>query len=387
MRVRSAVRIILAGGLLTGAFVACVPPAPQPRERQAQRPADGHGAQGRPAEEVRFRSGDHVLAGVLYRPEGAGPHPAVALVLGSGSADRTYGGVATALGRHFARAGFACLAWDKPGVGQSTGDYNEQTFQDRAAEALAAIDYLRARPDIVRDRVGLWGHSQGGIVVPLAAALSGKVAFLIEVAGWQGPAWRQDMVRVEAELRADGFPKEDVAKAVAFARKRMDFIRGTGPFEELDREQDAVRGFAWFRAIHRCDRALFCSARRMVSYDSGPSWEKVRCPVLVIFGDKDTSSGPPDVLVAVIRKGLVKSGNRDVTVRIFPGADHSLCRTETGGPKETVQRRRTATKADGPDFVPGYLDTMTAWLAKRFGYGTQRWSPRHSRGPGAVLGQ
>ena len=83
-------------------------------------------------EEVHFRHGDHVLAGSLYRPGLPGPHPAVALVLGSGEQDRNYGGTGPALGRHFARHGFACLAWDKPGVGRSTGDFNTQTFQDRA---------------------------------------------------------------------------------------------------------------------------------------------------------------------------------------------------------------------------------------------------------------
>ncbi len=82
----------------------------------------------------------------------------------------------------------------------STGDFNAQTFHDRAAETLATVDFLRARDDIRPDRVGLWGHSQGGMVAPLAAAISDKVAFIIEVSGWQGPAWQQDQTRVEAEM-------------------------------------------------------------------------------------------------------------------------------------------------------------------------------------------
>src|SRR5262249_40071959 len=85
-------------------------------------------------EEVRFRHADNVLAGSLFRPKLAGPHPAVVLVLGSGAQDRRYGGAGTALGKHFASHGFVCLAWDKPGVGESTGDYNAQTFRDRAEE-------------------------------------------------------------------------------------------------------------------------------------------------------------------------------------------------------------------------------------------------------------
>jgi pimeloyl-ACP methyl ester carboxylesterase len=190
------------------------------------------------------------------------------------------------------------------------------------------------------------------------------VAFVIEVSGWQGAAWRQDAVRVEAELRAEGFSEADVQEATAFARLRMGLIRGTGPYEELARAQEKVKGKPWFKAVHFCDRTLFGAARRVVEYDTGPSWEQVRCPVLVIYGDKDTSSGPPDELVATIRRGLAKGRNDDVTVRIFGGADHSLCRSEAGGRKEALAK---APKSDvAPDFAPGYFDLMTAWLRQRF---------------------
>ncbi len=305
-------------------------------------------------EDIHFRHGDNVLAGSLYRPNLPDPHPAVALVLGSGEQDRNYGGTGPALGQHFTRNGFTCLVWDKPGVGQSTGDFNAQTFQDRAEEALAAVRFLRERPDVRPDQVGLWGHSQGGAVVPLAASRSDNVSFIIQVSGWQGPAWRQDLARVEAELRADGSPEADVEAAVAFARQRMDLILGSGPYEDLERAQETVQAQPWFKAVHFCDRARFYSGRLTCGHDTTPSWEKVHCPVLVIYGDRDTSSGSPDRLVDIIRRGLAKAGNDDVTVRIFPGADHSLFRTkrpEGGG---------------DPDFVPGYLDEMTDWLARMF---------------------
>jgi pimeloyl-ACP methyl ester carboxylesterase len=314
-------------------------------------------------EQVRFLHGKNSLAGDLYKPSTGGRHPAVALVLGSGAQDRNYAGTGPALGRHFARHGFACLTWDKPGVGKSTGDFNAQTFRDRADEALAAVAFLRARADIRTDRVGLWGHSQGGMVAPLAASLSDKVAFVIEVSGWQGPAWQQDHTRVEAELRADGFSAKDIETAVAFAKARMRLIRGDGEFEELGKMQQAVKEFDWFKYVHECDRTLFYSARRNVNDNSEPWWEKVRCPVLVIFGDKDTSSGPPEPLVAIIRRALAKAGNKDVTTKIFANADHSLCKT--GGRKEARERASQKAKDASPDFVDGYLDLMTTWLKKQ----------------------
>ena len=328
-------------------------------------PPDPAARQGPIVEEVAFPSGKDRLAGVLYRPATPGPWPAVALVMGSGPVDRDYGGAGSAIGRHFARHGVACLAWDRPGVGRSTGDYRGLTFPDRAREALAAVAFLRGRAEIDRDRVGLWGHSQGGMVVPLAASMSADVAFVIEVAGWQGPAWGQDPVRVGAELRAEGCREEDVEAAVAFARRRMEMIRGAGTFEDLDKAQAAVEAAPWFGHVHRCDRALFDSARLVVDHDTSASWEAVRRPVLAIFGEKDTSSGPPGPLVGVIRRGLDKAGNRDVTVRVFPDADHSLCRTNAGGRKDAAGRAGARAKGDGPDFVPGYLDAMTDWLAAR----------------------
>ena len=343
---------------------------PRPKEEGDQEPQPPHQsvvprAPGHRTEEVRFHCGGNTLAGVLVLPETPGPYPALAFVLGSGPADRTYYGMAPHLWRHFARQGFACLAWDKPGVGQSTGDYNAQSFRDRADEALAAVRFLRGRAEVSKDRVGLWGHSQGGAVAPLAASLSGEVAFLIEVGGSQVVAWQQDIFRVEAELRADGYPEGDIREAVAFARLRMGLIRGQGEFEELEKAHGQVEHRPWFQYAGRCDRALFYSARRMVEFDPGSVWEQVRCPVLAIYGGRDTSL-PAEKSLPIIRRGLAVAGNRDVTIQVFPRADHGLRITVTGGPKEARQRKARP-PGDVPDFTPGYLDLMTGWLTERFG--------------------
>jgi pimeloyl-ACP methyl ester carboxylesterase len=318
------------------------------------------------SEEVQFRCGENILAGVLVLPETPGPHPAIALVFGSGPTDRTYYGMAPHLWRSFARHGFACLVWDKPGVGKSTGDYNAQSFRDRADEALAAARFLRRRPEIKRDRVGLWGHSQGGTVATLAASLSEDVAFLIEVGGAQVVAWQQDSLRVEAQMRADGHKEEEIREAVDFARMRMGLIRGEGEFEKLEKAHAGVENRPWFEYVGRCNRDLFYSARKMVEFDPGPAWEKVRCPVLAIYGEKDTSL-PSEKSIPIILRGLEKGGNRDVTIKVFPRADHGLSTTKTGGPKEARERSKARRPGESPDFTPGYLDHMTNWLSQRFG--------------------
>jgi pimeloyl-ACP methyl ester carboxylesterase len=348
--------VVTVGGALAFLLVATAWPV---------RPAEAEPAPPR-QEQVRFSSCGNTLSGTLTLPATPGPHPAVVFINGSGAADRTGYGLAPPLWRHFAGRSFASLSWDRPGVGESTGDFEAQTFPDRAAEAIAAVSFLRSRPDIRADAVGLWGFSQGGIVAPLAASDCADVAFLIEVSGCQTVAWQQDPYRVEAEVRADGFPEADVAEAAAFARRRMDLIRGAGTFEELDEAQQKVRDRPWFEYVHLCDRKRFQSGRITVEFDPGPSWEKVRCPVLAIFGEKDTSC-PVEQSVAVVRRGLERAGNADVTLRVFPNAAHGLTVAQTGGPKEARERERQRGKGAEPEFVPGYADMMGDWLAARFG--------------------
>jgi pimeloyl-ACP methyl ester carboxylesterase len=166
-------------------------------------------------------------------------------------------------------------------------------------------------------------------------------------------------------MRADGWAERDVVTAVAFAKARMDLIRGIKPFEELDKAQQRVKNSPWFEYVHLCDEALFYSARRNIEQDTEPWWENVHCPVLVIFGDKDTSSGPPEPSVTIIRRGLAKAGNKNVAVTIFANADHSLCQTRTGGRKEARERAQAKNIATGPNFVDRYLTTMSVWLEKQ----------------------
>ena len=281
-------------------------------------------------DEVSFRHGDDTLSGSFYRPPGTGPHPAVVMILGSDRHDRDYGGVGPALGRHFGRAGIACLAWDKPGVGKSTGDYNTQTFRDRAEEALAAVRFLRGRKESGRTGSACGATAREGWSLPSRHHCPVTWRSSSRFPAGKGRFGSKIAVRVGAELRAAGFPEADVEQAVAFAEKRMDMIRGTGPYQELEEAQNAVKSLPWFRSVQFCDRALFEAARRNVGLDTTSWWPQVRCPVLVIYGDRDTSTGPPEPVVAIIRRGLEAAENRDITVRIFRDADHSILRSRTG---------------------------------------------------------
>lgn len=164
-------------------------------------------------EDVTFKSGDVVLTGTLRVPLTKGRHPAIFLLQGSGDVARDG---ESFYADHFARQGIATLVYDKRGTGSSGGDYRDQSLNDEAADALAGVHYLQSRKDITAKRVGLYGRSHGGIVVPLAASLSNDVAFIINVSGAGVPPYQQVTYQAEAQMRRDGFSETEIAEALAY---------------------------------------------------------------------------------------------------------------------------------------------------------------------------
>ena len=133
-----------------------------------------------PERQVSFKNGETTLAGTLVLPRSKGPHPAVVFIHGSGPAPRAQYRL---IADFFALNGIASLIYDKRGCGDSTGDWHTSGFNDLAADALAGLELLRNRPEINNRQIGLWGISQGGWLVGLAASQSTNVAFIINVSG------------------------------------------------------------------------------------------------------------------------------------------------------------------------------------------------------------
>ena len=127
-------------------------------------------------EEVSFRNGDVTLSGTLLLPLTKGPHAAVVFLHGAGSEGR-HG--ARFLAEYLTRYGIAALIYDKRGVGKSTGDWKRSDFSDLAGDAIAGIHFLQQRNEINPKQIGLYGHSQGGMIAPLTASRSKDVAFII----------------------------------------------------------------------------------------------------------------------------------------------------------------------------------------------------------------
>lgn len=311
-------------------------------------------------DKVMFRNGSDDLAGLLILPEGPGPHPATVFIHGSGAAARDgfrhYPSIWEELSRH----GVASLAWDKPGVGGSTGDFTQQTFEDRASEGIAAIDYLKQRPDIDRTKVGLWGISQAGWVMPQICEAVGDLAFVIGVGVPVCTPAEQDLFRVGHTLPADGYSDEETCLALAATEQVHELMRQDASFDTVFGSLSQYRGEKWFElVVGASDEASYRFGKGNLFFSPIRHLAAIRCPVLVLFGELDTLVDG-EQSERVYSELLPKAGNHDVTVEFFPKANHSLKQAETGGQEEM---RRLG--QNDWEYAVGYLGRMNGWLAER----------------------
>jgi pimeloyl-ACP methyl ester carboxylesterase len=305
-------------------------------------------------EAVRFGHDEVSLGGTLLKPLGPGPHPALVMIHGSGPVTRDalipYADV-------FVRNGIAVLVHDKRGTGASTGNYARATFDDLASDALSAVAYLKTRPDIDARQIGLQGNSLGGWVAPLAAARSSDIAFVIVESAPATTPMEHERTRVEAQLNADGFSREETAHALAFMDNKFKVARtGKGWDGLMDRLRNGVReGWAPYVNAPTSLDSLQWNWEHVLSYDPAPALEKLTCPVLVLYGELDTVV-PVQANRQRMADALKRAGNRDATIKVFEKANHGFFAAMTGGRRE------------GPSLkalVPGYLETRVGWLRQR----------------------
>lgn len=299
------------------------------------------------------------LAGTLTLPERAHP-PVVVLVTGSGpqNRDECVLGVRpfAQLAAHLAANGIATLRYDDRGTAKSTGDFNASTGFDFADDAQAAVGFLAARDDIDAKRIGVLGHSEGGMIAPMVAAKDKRVAFIVL---WAGPGVPLDQVIVQQS--------RDISLAEGHSQAEV---------EHADGLQKQVWG-AWHRAK---DRAAFEAevakilahepdikdAKAFAQQQSGALWSpwlrgykdyepaktlaKVRVPILAINGSMDMQVNPKINLPAIHRAAP------KATIVELPGLNHMFQPTKTGAISEYGKASL--------DIDPSVLDATTAWIVK-----------------------
>jgi alpha-beta hydrolase superfamily lysophospholipase len=282
-----------------------------------------------PEEEVSFKNGEVTLSGTLLLPATKGPHPAMALIHGSGPDIREH---YRHIADFFAMNGIATLIYDKRGCGTSTGDWSIAGFDDLADDALAGLELLKNRPDINPHQIGLWGVSQGGWLVGLAAARSTNVAFIISTSGPGITPEAQGAYAIERRMKAAGFSEGDLHEALALYRLNSRCAQTGNGWEAFEAALKTEQKKAWYgHDLNAYDPSTQRQWQLIWNYDPVPVLRKVHCPVLSIFGELDPLA-PAQKSATIWKTALAEAGNRDVVVKVFPHAEHGIADTRNGFP-------------------------------------------------------
>ncbi|WP_255336358.1 S9 family peptidase [Methanosarcina sp. KYL-1] len=315
-----------------------------------------------------------MLAGTLTTPGSEGPFPAVLLITGSGPQNRNeevFGHRPfLVLSDYLTRQGIAVLRVDDRGVGGSTGNFSQATTEDFAGDVLAGVEYLKSREEIDPDRIGLIGHSEGGLIAPIAAVRSPDVAFIVLMAG---PGLTgEEIILLQSRLIAetDGVPNETIAKNDALLKsifsvlkeEENDTISGeeirgliTDTLANLSEEEKQYSSYTEETLDAEVRTLVSPWTRYFLTYDPKPTLMKVECPVLAINGEKDLQV-PPEENLRAIEEALEAGGNEDYTVKELPGLNHLFQTAQTGSPSEYATIEETIS--------PDALKLIGDWISE-----------------------
>jgi pimeloyl-ACP methyl ester carboxylesterase len=307
-------------------------------------------------------AGQAVLAGTLTVPEGKGPFPAVVLISGSGAQNRDeeiFGHKPFhVLADHLTRRGIAVLRYDDRGVGKSTGNFASATSEDFAGDAWTAWQTLSARPEIDPKRLGLLGHSEGGLIAPMLAASHPEIAFVVMLAGTGVTGEQVMLAQAAAIMKASGTPAETIAANTSLQKQVFAILREETSMARIVERLGAIPAGSKEASAALVKQSASPWLRFFATYDPAPALAKVQCPVLAIGGELDLQVLPDQNLPAV-ETALKQGGNKDVTVLGLPRLNHLLQTAKTGLPAEYGQIEET--------MAPAALDAITAWIRERTG--------------------
>lgn len=328
-------------------------------------------------EEIAYKNvRDNVkLAGTLTIPRAEGRHPAVILITGSGAQDRdeTIAGHKPflVLADYLTRRGVAVLRVDDRGIGGSGGGSLSETSENFAGDVLAGIEYLKSRKEIDSKRIGLIGHSEGGMIAPMVAARSTDIAFIVMLAGMGQTGEELLLTQLALLQKASGTDQEKIARAIEFQKSIYTIIKSEPENKRAEQKINEMllarksrmnereqKEFAQIEQEVKTYLPFMLSPwyRYFLSFNPRPVLEKVKVPVLALNGESDVQVSVKENL-ALISDALEKGGNKDVTVKSFPKLNHLFQTSASGLPGEYSTIPET--------IAPQVLETIADWISKR----------------------
>ncbi len=299
---------------------------------------------------VVFRNDTVQLSGTFIAPRQSERSPAVIFLHGSGPATRAG---ARPYAEEFAKLGIASLIFDKRGTGSSGGSWLTSSLSDLSNDAIAAVRFLKTLDSVDSTRIGVWGVSQAGWVATLAASRSTDIAFMVLISGGGATPHESELYAYRSAMENAKLPKSEIDDAERVINMYFGYLATGKDRPALVAELGKDTGKPWYQYA-TLDRILPSEANRtnwswVATWDPAPSIEKITCPVLLMFGDRDMDI-PTEIAVRKWREGLKKAGNSDKAIVVFPGAGHG------------IRMREGFTGTGRPPFADGYAEVMLGWL-------------------------
>ncbi|CEA16697.1 hypothetical protein ING2E5B_1965 [Fermentimonas caenicola] len=311
------------------------------------------------------------LSGTLTLPDSTGIFPAIILIAGSGPNDRDE----TIFGHkpfyvisdYLTRNGFAVLRYDKRGVGKSTGDYSKATISDFVTDASNALEYLKSRKGIDSSKIGMLGHSEGGIIAPMVASKSSDVKFLVLLAAPGTKGIEIVLDQNENSLKHQGIEPETINRLQLTNREIFESLL---VWSGSENDRTALRdrlSYLWEQLPILIKlklekepylRAQFNAMitpgyRSFLATDPKDYLSLVSCPVLAINGENDVQV-PALKNLEAIKHHIQKGGNYKVETKSYPMLNHLFQESITGQPDEYAKIDQTIS--------PQVLSDITNWV-------------------------
>jgi pimeloyl-ACP methyl ester carboxylesterase len=284
------------------------------------------------------------------------------MVHGDGGIDRYDSGIYYPIMDRFLRAGYAVFSWDKPGTGESTGEFTDGAWiiTDRATILLDAVEFLGRHSAIDPERVGAWGISQGGIVIPKALDQTDDISFAILVSGPGEDGIEQTAYLLGQKMLCEGYSEEDAQLA---DQSFVGMCKATTYQEYRDNKTNLIQfpSALSFTGANITPEEEWSPWNRDVDAFFNPIEviEQTTKPILAFFGEKDRQVDPIQGSQAYVQ-ALQQAGNQSFQVILIPDADHNIVLCETG----CLSERDSRPFVDWLNYAPEYLDLMEEWLIR-----------------------